>query len=140
LIIHFVTLDNYPKRKSNSSYRPVQIPSPIDIETLDWETHFENLRWEQGNLFCELELQDSEGQKVRPPVSGYFKNESSAFAYFDQVLLLTTLSEYNRKSHSQTNPKRLITEKTTRPYAAFVTYIDESGKAETEKKFKPVIE
>jgi len=138
LILHFVTLDNYPKRQANSSYRPVQIPSPIPNDQLDWMTNFESLRWHQGNLYAELELQNSSGDKINPPVSGFFENIAAADSYFNAVLGLTTFSEYNRKYHPNTSPPKVIPVQETRPYRAFVTFINSSGKAEVETKFQPI--
>ena len=137
LILHFVTLDNYPKRQANSSYRPVQIPSPIPNDQLDWATHFENLRWFQGNLYAELELKDGSGNQVLPSVSGFFENQASADSYFDAVLNLTTLTEHNRKYHIHVSPTRIIPVQETRPYRAFVTFINASGQAEVEFKLSP---
>lgn len=137
LIIHFVKTADYPKRTANSPYWKVQIPSPID--TLDWDTHFVNMSWQRGNLYCELELQDGNNNKINPPVSGFFQDQASADSYFDSILALTTFSQRNRKYHPNTNPQKNIQQQTTRPYRAFVTFIDSDGNVIVESKYQPII-
>jgi hypothetical protein len=138
LILHFVTLDNYPTRASNSNYRPIQIPSPRD--EYDWEQDFEDLRWQQGNCYCELQLKTSQNILVKPSVSGFFENKNKADEFFDRVLELTTLSEANRKYHEFDVPKRNIPTRETRPYRAFITSVNDEGKAICETKYLPPIE
>ena len=136
LILHFVTEDNYPKRQRNSSYRPIQIPSPKN--NLNWSS-FENIRWEQGNLYAELQLKTTTGIVIKPSVSGFFLNKVSADLFFDSALTLTTLIENNRKYHESDNPQRNITQQTTRIYRAFITNVDRNGNAVCETKFVPPI-
>ena len=130
LILHFVSLDNYPKRARNSSYRPTQIPAPK--ETYDWATDFENLRWEQGNQFAELRFQE-----LYVPVSGWFKDKAAANSYFDAVLTLTTATEDNRIMPEHSNPKTNIPERTTRPYRAFIESVNAQGQAICHVKYTP---
>ena len=133
LVLHFVSLDNYPKRQRNSSYRPIQIPGAK--EEYNWEEHFENLRWEQGNQYAELMLK---GYRAR--VSGWFKDKVAADSYFDQVLELTIAEEENRnypeRKHSRTN----ISTQITRPYRAFIESVNDQGQAICHVKYVPVIE
>lgn len=138
LILHFVTLDNYPTRARDSNYRPIQIPAPR--EEYDWDEDFKPIEWTQGNFYCELQLKTSGDILVKPPVSGYFENKNKADEFFDVVLGLTTLSEANRKYHEFDSPKRNILVQKTRPYRAFITSVDENGKAVCETKYIPPIE
>lgn len=138
LILHFVDLDNYPKRSSSGSLRPVQIPRPIANENLDWATFFENMRWEQGNLYCQLILKDSNNNKFSPPISGFFANQQAADDYFDSVLPITELSELQRKYHPTNNAQTNFTVKTTRPYRAFVIDLDNEGNPVCELKIVPI--
>jgi alpha-L-arabinofuranosidase len=131
LILHFVDLDNYPKRKRNSSYRPVQIPLPLD--EYDWQNDFEPLRWIQGNQYAELRFQ---GQFV--PVSGWFRDRAAAEAYFDAILNLTTAVEDNRVIPIHTQPKTNIPVQTTRPYRAFIVHLGSDGKAVCDTKYVPI--
>lgn len=140
LILHFVDLDNYPKRSANSSYRPIQIPLPINNEDLDWETHFDSMRWIQGNLYCELDLQDSDGNKYTPSVAGFFDSKASAENYFNRVLAVTQLQALAIKSHPTSNPKVNIQRRETRPYRAFVMNIDNNGNTVCELKLVPPID
>ena len=140
LILHFVTLDNYPTRERNSTYRPIQIPSPIDEYEYDWERDFEEVRWKQGNYYCELQLKTEDDILVKPSVSGFFENKNAADEFFDTVLLLTTLSEANRKYHEFDVPKRNIPIRETRPYRAFIVSVNDEGKAICETKYIPPIE
>ncbi len=130
LVLHFVTFDNYPKRKRNSSYREVQIPAPK--ETFTWETDFDSLRWYQGNQYAELRFQEN-----YVPVSGWFKDEASANSYFDAVLTLTTATEDNRIIPKHSNPKTAIPERETRPYRAFIESVNSQGQAVCEVKYTP---
>ena len=130
LVLHFVTFDNYPKRSRDSSYRQVQIPSPK--ETFIWEEDFENLRWWQGNQYAELRFNEN-----YVPVSGWFKDEEQANAYFDAVLELTTATESNRVIPKHSNPKTSIPEQETRPYRAFIESINAEGRAVCEVKYTP---
>lgn len=140
LILHFVSLDNYPKRKQNTSYRAVQVPSPIDNESLDWATHFENIRWVQGNLYCELSLKDENGILYKPSISGFFRDEAAADNTFNKFLELTTLQEASRIYHKRTVSARNILEIETRPYRAFVTYVNDNAQAICELKLRPLEE
>ena len=132
-MLHFVTLDNYPVRQKNSSYRAIQIPAPL--EEYDWVDHFEQLRWEQGNQFALLELT---GYKTT--VSGWFKDKDEANRYFDEVLALTTATEENRILTEHSSPKVDIPQRITRPYRAFITRVDSNGRAECLAKYQPVPE
>ena len=133
LILHFVTLDNYPQRQPNSSYRAVQIPAPL-LE-YSWETHFESLRWTQGNQYAQMKL---EGWKTT--VSGWFASEEEANSYFDAVLGLTTAVEENRIISTHSSPKVNIPTRVTRPYRAFITEVDETGKAICLNKYQAPLE
>lgn len=130
LILHFVNLDNYPKRQKNSSYRPIQIPAPK--ESYIWENDFESLVWEQGNQYAEMKL---EGWKTK--VSGWFASEAAANSYFDAVLDLTTAIEENRIISNHSNPQTNIPIRTTRPYRAFISQVGSSGVAECLAKYQP---
>ena len=130
LILHFVTLDNYPTRQANSSYRAVQIPAPLT--EYSWETHFQGLRWTQGNQYARMQL---EGWKTT--VSGWFSSEEEANSYFDTVLGLTTAVEENRIISTHSSPKVNIPNRITRPYRAFIAQVDETGKAICLNKYQP---
>ena len=134
LILHFVTLDNYPRRQRNSSYRPIQIPLPK--QNLQWDD-FENIRWEQGNFYAELQLKTASGTIIKPSVSGFFSNKTEADNFFDSALALTDLIENNRKYHEFDNPQRNITQQITRIYRVFITSVDANGNAICETKFVP---
>lgn len=130
LIIQFVTLNNYPKRSRDSSYRPIQIPAAK--ETYDWVTNFEDLRWQQGNQYAELVL---EGWKHG--VSGWFANVDAADAFFDAVLNLTTAIEVNRLYPVHKTPKTNIPIRETRPWRAFITEVNNQGNPTTLTKYFP---
>ena len=131
LILHFVTLDNYPKRQAGSYPRPIQIPGAK--ENYDWLTDFLNLRWFTGNQYAELELQGY-GAKV----SGWFADNTAANNYFDAVLNLTTATEINRNFPNHSNPRTDIAVVETRPYRAFIESVDASGTAICHAKYVPV--
>ena len=138
LTLHFVSLDNYPKRQQNTSYRAVQIPSPIESSALDWIIHFENIRWIQGNLYCELSLKDENEILYKPSISGFFRDEAAADDTFNKFLNLTTLQEASRTYHKRTVSARNIPKIETRPYRAFVTYVNDNGQAICELKLRPL--
>ncbi len=123
-------MDNYPKRSSNSSYRPIQIPAPKD--SYDWIADFQNLRWQQGNQYAELVV---EGWKHG--VSGWFASVDAADAFFDTVLNLTTAVEINRLYPIHKTPKTNIPVRETRPWRAFISEIDDQGNARTLTKYFP---
>lgn len=124
LILAMVTLDNYPKRKRDSSWRPIQIPAPR--ESYDWITDFKDLRWQQGNQYAELVL---EGYKHG--VSGWFEDQAAADSFFDAVLNLTTATEVNRLYPKHKNPKTAYTVRPSRPWRAYVSQVKTDGGAET---------
>lgn len=132
LVLHLVTLDNYPDRQRNSSYWSVQIPAPLAEYT--WEQHFENLRWQRGNLYAQMNL---EGYKTT--VSGWFESENAANNWFDAVLGLTTAVEENRIISLHKTPKTNIAVQTTRPYRAFITDTDGNGNSVCLTKYIPII-
>jgi hypothetical protein len=133
LILHFVTFDNYPKRSRGSNYRQIQIPGAK--ETYDWKLDFENLVWQQGNQYAELELNE-----YRARVSGWFESEIAANAFFNQVLNLTIGTEKNRRYPKQKYPRTNIATTATRPYRAFIESINQSGQAICHVKYVPAIE
>lgn len=131
LILHFVSLDNYPKRQANSTYNPIQIPAPK--ESYDWDTDFKDLRWHRGNQYAELKLQG-----YKHGVSGWFENETRANEFFDAIILnITTATETNRIIPQHSNPKTNIAIKETRPYRAFITGVDSSGNGAIVNKYFP---
>jgi len=132
LILHFVTLDNYPKRKANSYPRPVQIPAALT--EYSWDEHFRDLRWVQGNQYGALEL---EGYKKK--VSGWFRDEDAGNAYFDAVLGLTTAVEKNRVFPIHSNPRTDIKTQVQRPHRAFIESVNDQGRAICHVKYRPVI-
>ncbi len=69
-------------------------------------------------------------------VSGWFSSESEANSYFDAVLGLTTAVEENRIISTHSNPKVNIPTRLTRPYRAFITQVDETGKAICLSKYQ----
>ena len=133
LVLHFVTLDAYPKRSANQGYRPTHIPAAK--ESYDWIADFEDLRWTQGNQFAELRF-------VEPyvPVSGWFADVDAANAYFDKVLTLTTATEDNRVFTEHSNPKTDYSVRETRPYRAFIVSVNEKRQKLCHAKYVPVIE
>lgn len=130
LVLHLVTFENYPTRSKNSTYWQVQIPSAR--ETYDWNDDFLNLIWNRGNLYAEMYFDD-----IKDPVSGFFADKTSADSWFDSILSLTTAIERNRKYHEQQNISRNIAANVTRPYRAFITSINDIGRAVCEVKFVP---
>lgn len=133
LILHFVTLDNYPKRQANSNYRQIQIPGAK--ESYDWVEDFKDLRWVQGNQYAEMSLT---GYKAT--VSGWFRDAAAANSYFNQVLTLTTAEEKNRNIPNHSNPQTNIPVRETRPYRAFIESVNDAGQAVCEVKYVPVVE
>src|SRR6056300_1593935 len=133
LVLHLVTGANYPKRLNGSSYWTVQIPNARS--EYSWNDDFLSLRWNRGNLYCE---QYFEG--IRDPVSGWFLDKDAANSWFNSVNKLTTATERNRKYHEQKTPARLIAANTVRPYRAFITSINSSGRAVCEVKYVPKLE
>ena len=132
LILHFVTLDNYPKRAKNSAYRQVQIPAPK--ESYDWLEDFDSLRWYQGNLYAELHFQEN-----YVPVSGFFENETRANQYFDAVLTLTTATQKDRVIYKHYSPNTNILVRETRPYRAFIKSVNELRQAVCHATYRPPI-
>jgi predicted ATP-grasp superfamily ATP-dependent carboligase len=133
LVLHFVTFDNYPKRLTNSTYWPVQIPAAK--ETYVWENDFKDLTWSRGNQYAELKLID-----YRSKVSGWFANKGAADVYFDAVLGLTSAIEENRIYPEHKTPKTNIVSRVTRPYRAFIESVNEFGQAICHIKYVPPIE
>jgi hypothetical protein len=136
LILHFVELANYPKRTSNSNYRPVQIPLPKT--SFDWVEDFEDLRWTTGNFYAKLWLKNEQDRPWKTPITGYFANQDRADSYFNQILDLTTLIEDYRTYHPTTKSRNFVTRE-TRPYRAFVVSIDNFGNPECQTKYVPII-
>ncbi|MGK7951405.1 MAG: hypothetical protein AB4368_22125 [Xenococcaceae cyanobacterium] len=132
LVLHLVTLDNYPDRQRGAGLWVVQIPAPLAEYV--WEEHFDSLRWQRGNLYAQMNL---EGYKTT--VSGWFESENAANNWFDAVLGLTTATEKNRIISLHKTPKTNITVQTTRPYRAFITDTDGNGNAVCLTKYKPII-
>lgn len=130
--MHFVSLDNYPKRQANSSYRQIQIPGAKD--KYDWKENFKNLRWVQGNQYAEMSLV---GYKSK--VSGWFEDIDAADSYFDKVLSLTTAEQENRSYPKHLNPKANISKRVTRPYRAFIESVNDAGQAICHVKYVPPI-
>lgn len=137
LILHFVTLDNYPKRSRNSSYRPVQIPAarkpiPNQPAPYKWDEDFKDLYWIQGNQYAELRFEEN-----YKPVSGWFESETAANEYFDKVLTLTTATEINRVISKHKTPKTNIPVRTTRPYRVFICELNSQGQNQCLAKYYP---
>lgn len=133
LVLHFVTLDNYPRRKSKSTYTPIELPAPR--EDYDWLTAFENLRKESGNQYAGLKL---EGWKT--PITGFFANKNAANAYFDYLInyiLDPTVVEEDRFYPEHTNPRTAIITQTWRPYRAFLMSVGSNGQAECLLQWHP---
>lgn len=133
LVLHFVTLDNYPKRSRNSTYYPIQIPAAKD--TYDWDIDFRDLIWERGNQYAELRF-----EQFKNPVSGFFRDKEAAYAYFNAVLNLTTATEKNRVVPQHENPQTAVIERTTRPYRAFISSVNSDGRVVCHVKYVPTDE
>ena len=130
LILHFVTMDNYPKRKRGSNKRPIRIPAPK--AEYDWDVDFKDIRWVQGNQYAKLKL---EGYKQG--ISGWFKNADSANATFDRLMQLTTATEKGRNIPNHTNGRDDIVERETRPYRAWIACEETPGEGKTLTKYFP---
>lgn len=140
LILHFVTLNNYPKRSRNSSYRPVQIPgarkpTEDEPEPYKWSEDFEDFYWIQGNQYAELRFEENYA-----PVSGWFESEEAANIYFAKVLTLTTATKANIVIPKHSDPKTNIPVRTTRPYRAFICELNQQGQNQCLAKYYPPIE
>lgn len=133
LVLHFVQLDNYPKRARGSTYWQVQIPAARDEYV--WEDDFLNLRFSRGNCYAELRFNE-----FKNPVSGFFKTKIAADNYFDKVLGLTTATQKNRVYSEFKTPQTAIVEQITRPYRAFIEQVNADGRAECLIKYVPPIE
>ena len=132
LTLHFVTLDNYPKRKAGSYPRPIHIPGAK--EEYDWETDFKDLRFIQGDQYGELTLEG-----YRKKVSGWFESVAAGNAYFDAVLKLTTATEKNRNFPQHSNPRTDIVVQSTRPHRAFIESVNAQGRAICHAVYRPLI-
>ena len=131
LVLHFVTLPNYPKRTKRSQIRQIQIPGAK--ENYNWENDFANCRWITGNQYAELELA---GYKAR--VSGWFAGEAQANAFFDYVLInLTTATEANRNIPKHKYKRTDIVSAIERPYRAFIESVNDKGQAVCHVKYMP---
>lgn len=133
LILHFVTLDNYPKRAKNSSYYQIQIPAAK--EEYNWQADFESLRIQRGNQYAEMRFED-----YKAAVSAWFESVEAANNYFNAVLNLTTATEKNRVFPQHSNPQTNIQIQETRPYRAFIKSVNELGQAVCHAVYKPPIE
>lgn len=131
LVLHFVTLGNYPKRTVNSSYRQIQIPGAK--EQYDWCENFFNLRWLSGNQYGEMQLFGYQAK-----VSGWFADVTAGNQYFDAVLGLTTGTQVNRIFPKHSNPRTSIVNTIWRPYRAFIESVNENGQAICHAKYVPV--
>ena len=132
LILHFVDLTNYPRRSRGSHYRPIQIPGAL--AEYDWDMHFKDLRWIQGDQYGELSLFD-----YRAKVSGWFFDKDAGEAFFDWVLDLTTATEKNRNFPKHKNKRTDIAKQTTRPYRAFIESVNQFGRAICHVKYMPPV-
>ncbi|MEY2832276.1 MAG: hypothetical protein RLZZ574_1534, partial [Cyanobacteriota bacterium] len=133
LVLHFVQLDNYPKRARGSTYWQVQIPAALDEYV--WKDDFEDLRFERGNKYAELHFNE-----FKTRVSGFFASEAAANDYFDKVLDLTTATEKNRVFSKHKTPQTSVVQQVTRPYRAFIERVNANGRAECLIKYMPPIE
>ncbi len=116
LVLHFVTEENYPKRRSGSYYRPIQIGAPKP--EYDWGTHFENMRWMAGNQYAELRLVG-----WKNPISGWFASKDAAnafFTYLTDYIIDPSVEVDNIVIPDHSNPKTNITAQIWRPYRAFI--------------------
>ncbi|MEM6613296.1 MAG: hypothetical protein AAF652_13770 [Cyanobacteria bacterium P01_C01_bin.72] len=130
LVLHFVTLDNYPKRTKGSNKRPIQIPAPK--EDYDWDTDFANIRWVQGNQYAKLKLKG-----YKQGITGWFQDAAAANSCFDQLLSLTTAEEQGRNIPDHTNGREDIPVRTSRPYRAFLSCEDVPGEPQTLITYHP---
>ena len=132
LILHFVDLLNYPKRSRGSHYRPIQIPGAL--AKYDWDIHFKDLRWIQGDQYGELSLV---GYKAT--VSGWFFDKDAGEAFFNKVLNLTTAEEKNRNFPKHKYSRTDIAVQVTRPYRAFIESVNQFGRAICHVKYMPPV-
>lgn len=126
LFIRWTELENYPVLKMGDSTWQSIVPNPID--NLDWENHFEDLRWYRGEQYAILKYEG-----IRGNTKGFFLNKAAADAYFDEILTLTKLSERNGSSRyysDRTDMKLKPREVLIRPYRAYLARINEEGGAE----------
>jgi hypothetical protein len=130
LVLHWVTLDNYPIRGKYDSYWQSQVPLAKD--DYNWQDDFQDLRWYRGNTYAELRFQEPLAS-----VSGYFENETRANQFFDAILALTNATEANRVITLYDNPKTNIAQQVTRPYRAFILQPQPDGKPICEIKYQP---
>ena len=131
LIVHFVTFDNYPKRKKGSQIRQIQIPGAK--EEYDWIKDFKDCVWQTGNQYAELQLAG-----YRASVSGWFASEGAADEFFDYVLdKLTTGVEVNRNKPKHKYGRTDIAAVNERPYRAFIESINPQGQAVCHIKYMP---
>lgn len=133
LVLHFVTLENYPKRSRNSTYWQIHIPAARDSYV--WNDDFLDLRFNRGNQYAELRFNE-----FKNPVSGWFADITAADNYFDAVLGLTIATEKNRVYPVHKTPQTNVTPRITRPYRAFIESVNSQGEAECHIKYIPTDE
>lgn len=86
---------------------------PLPISGLDWETHFESLRWVRGNVVGRWYLQNSTSR-----LGGYFNTEQDALNTLNQLIQLTTLQPKTPLPRITRNSSTFITSigLITKPY------------------------
>lgn len=133
LVMHLVTLDNYPKRKHVSSPKVIQVPVPKeDFE--GWDV-FRNLRWQAGLQYAEMKL-----ESWKTPISGWFASDDDANNYFDYLLqniLQPDVVEINRAYPKHTSIKVSIVNQTWRPHRAYLMSPANDGQAKCLKAWSP---
>jgi hypothetical protein len=116
LVIDFVTEENYPKRKENSSKWRIQVPNPK--ENIDWCGDLDNIRWQRGREFHWIKY-----KQYQHPVTGWFRNKVDADNFFNSINNLTVeKEEYRRFSNGEgykVQPEVVV----ARPYRAYVAII-----------------
>lgn len=113
LIIHW-RVDNIEEIGKVSKW---QSTIPLPISNLNWQTHFENLRWVRGNVTGRWYLQNSTAR-----LGGYFETEQNAIDTLNQLIQLTTLEPKTTLPRITKNSSTFIQSVgvVTRPYKAVI--------------------
>lgn len=139
LVLRCVTLDNYPKRKRESSYWDIRVPSPNDLTSSDnyFQSYLEPIRWNRGSWWVRMKLQG-----IKQPISCFVKDQASGDTFMDALLGLTSAEqEWRAYSFTSEGERFASAEVEVRVHRAYlITPSDSSDSgAETITCYAPVI-
>ena len=132
LILSFTTVEDYPSLPKERSVWSLQIPNPIPLESIDWCTDIDPIRYYKGQFFTRLKTTGSYNG-----ITIWAQSRELANQFLDQLMPLTQEKEINRVYTEVKTVTYPVKVQTLRPRRAYYHEFNPDGTTKNRFCFKP---